>query len=178
MRETEGTLDGDGLRVAVVVSRFHDDITGGLLRGALATLRERGVAEDAIHVVHVPGALELALATQQVLRAEKPDAAVVLGCVIRGETDHYDFVCAETTRGCGKVALEHDTPVLFGLLTCDTLAQALARSGDGAGNKGAECAEGALRMATLARTVRDGGKGGPMGFGNSGGSAGPSGDAS
>jgi len=149
MRELEGELDGAGLKLALVVSRFHTSITDGLLSGALDKLRALGVADDDLLVVRVPGALELPQAAQRVLLTQRPHAVIALGCVIRGETDHYDFVCAETTRGCGQLAREYDVPVLFGLLTCDTQAQAVARSAPGPQNKGADCAEGAVRMARL-----------------------------
>jgi 6,7-dimethyl-8-ribityllumazine synthase len=153
MRQTEGTLDGTGLRLAAVVSRFHAEITGGLLAGALAEWAARGVDPDRIEVVHVPGALELPLAAAWLAARGDLDALVVLGAVIRGATDHYDYVCAETTRGCGRVALDHRLPVLFGVLTCDTLAQALERARPGPGNKGGEAAVAALAMATLGRRL-------------------------
>lgn len=149
MRELEGAADGTGLKVALVVSRFHSSITDALLRGALARLAELGTAEADVTVVHVPGALELPQAALRLAGRGGHDALVVLGCVIRGETDHYDFVCAETTRGCGRVGAAFGLPVMFGLLTCDSMAQARARSGPDADNKGGECAEGAVRMARL-----------------------------
>ncbi|GJM20577.1 MAG: 6,7-dimethyl-8-ribityllumazine synthase [Planctomycetota bacterium] len=149
MRELEGELNGAGLKVAIVVSRFHTSITDNLLSGALEKLRTLGVADDDLLVVRVPGALELPQAAERVLLSQRPHAVIALGCVIRGETDHYDFVCAETTRGCGRLAHEYQVPMLFGLLTCDTQAQAVARSAPGPDNKGAHCAEGAVQMARL-----------------------------
>jgi len=156
MRQIEGTLDGTGLQLALVVSRFHADITGGLLAGALAEWAAHGVEDGRIEVLHVPGALELPVAAGWLAARGGLDALGVLGAVIRGETDHYDYVCAETTRGCGRVALDHGLPVLFGVLTCDTLAQALDRSRPGPANKGGEVAAAALRMATLRRALRAG----------------------
>lgn len=155
MRELEGELDGAGLKVALVVSRFHTSITEGLLGGALDKLRALGVADDDLLVTRVPGALELPQAAQRVLDTQHPQAVILLGCVIRGETDHYDFVCAETTRGAGRLAAASGVPVLFGLLTCDTQAQAVARSAPGPNNKGADCAEGAVRMARLFAALGD-----------------------
>lgn len=149
MHEFEGQLDGQGLGLALVVSRFHGAITASLLKGALDELAARGVADDRISISWVPGALELPIAAQWMARSGSYDAVITLGCVIRGETDHYDFVCSEATRGCGRVALTHDLPVVFGVLTCDTTAQAAARSGPNDDNKGKHCAETAVRMANL-----------------------------
>lgn len=149
MRELIGAADGAGLKVGIVVARFHSSITEALLTGALDRLAELGVADDDVVVARVPGALELPQAAQQLAGRGGLHALVVLGCVVRGETDHYDFVCAETTRGCGRVGAAFGLPVLFGLLTCDTMAQAQARSAPGPDNKGAECAEGAVEMARL-----------------------------
>ncbi len=162
MREFEGQLDGpptgslaaQGFHIALVVSRFHEAITKNLLSGALAELEARGVPESQVTLAWVPGALELPLVAQTLAQSGQHDAVVVLGCVIRGDTDHYDFVCSETTRGCGRVALEHSLPVLFGLLTCDTMAQAVARSGPNADNKGTQCAQAALRMIRLQRSLK------------------------
>ncbi len=159
MREYEGPLDGQGLHVGLVVARFHQAVTDALLEGALGAFRARGVDEDDITVVYVPGALELPLGAEMLAQSGRYDALVTLGCVIRGETDHYDFVCAEATRGCGRVALDHGVPVMFGVLTCDTTAQAAARSGPDDDNKGKHCAEGALRMARLRRMLGGSGAG-------------------
>ena len=155
MREFEGQLDGQGLHISLVVSRFHEAITTSLLKGALSELADRGVSEKNIQVAYVPGALELPIAAQWMAQKESCDAVIVLGCVIRGETDHYDFVCSEATRGCGRVAAAHDTPVMFGVLTCDTSAQAAARSGPNEDNKGKHCAESAIRMALLRRALNE-----------------------
>ena len=154
MRELTGQTDGQGLHVALVVSRFNEAITSGLLEGARQELLARGVADEDCTLVRVPGALELPFAAELLARSGAHDAIVVLGAVIQGETDHYDFVCAETTRGCGRVATQHGLPVLFGVLTCQTLGQATARSGPGPENKGAECARAAVEMAHLARALR------------------------
>jgi len=153
MRESIGPLDGTGLHVSLVVAQFNEGITSGLADGAVAELKALGVADDHLHLVRVPGALELPLAADLLARAGGTDAILVLGAVIQGDTDHYDFVCAETTRGCGRVALDHGLPVLFGVLTCQTLAQASSRSASGPGNKGAECARAAVSMARLAQQL-------------------------
>ena len=155
MREFEGQLDGQGLHISLVVSRFHEAVTTSLLQGALSELAARSVAEEDIRVSFVPGALELPIAAQWMARAGSCDAVIVLGCVIRGETDHYDFVCAEATRGCGRVAAAENTPVLFGVLTCDTSAQAAARSGSNNDNKGKHCAESAIRMVRLRQALNE-----------------------
>jgi 6,7-dimethyl-8-ribityllumazine synthase len=154
MREIRGTLDGRQRRIAIAVSRYNESITRGLLDGALAALREAGVAEDAITVVSVPGALELPLVTLELARGGRHDAVVALGAVIRGETDHYAYVCAETSAGCTRAALDTGVPVGFGVLTCETLAQAQARAGAPGKNKGREAARAALEQADLLAQLR------------------------
>ena len=149
----EGGLDGSDLRLAVVVSRFNEIVTEPLLRGALATAREFGVGEDSLDVVRVPGAFELPQAARRLAGNGGYDAIVCLGAVVRGETPHFDYVCNEAARGITMVAQEFDLPVAFGVLTCDTMAQARARSGGSAGNKGDEAMRAALEMANLFRTI-------------------------
>ena len=153
MHLIEGTTDGRGLCLAVVASRFNDDVVGGLVRGALRALGDCGVADDDITLVRVPGALELPLAARRLARSGRHQAVIVLGAVIRGETDHYDFVCAGALRGCAQVADDTGVPVLQGLLTCGTLGLALARSADDERNKGAEVARAAVEMADLCRRL-------------------------
>ena len=160
MEVLEGRPSGAGRRVAVCVSRFNEEITGRLLDGALAALRGAGVADGAVTVVRVPGAFELPFAAQAAIDASLEDprgplsAVVALGAVIRGETDHYDYVCEAAREGCLRVSLDTGVPVLFGVLTCDTDEQAEARSGGAHGNKGADVALDALRMADLAERLR------------------------
>jgi 6,7-dimethyl-8-ribityllumazine synthase len=149
MHEIEGSHDGRDLAIALVVSRFNATITEGLLAGALAELSRLGVADDGISVVRVPGALELPMAARYVAFGSEVDAVIVLGAVIRGDTDHYDFVCSQTTRGCMGVADESGVPVAFGVLTCETLTQAGIRSSDDEHNKGCEAARTAVEMANL-----------------------------
>jgi 6,7-dimethyl-8-ribityllumazine synthase len=149
MRTLEGPLDGAGLHVAVVVSRFNELITERLLDGALSTARECGVAEDALEVVWVPGAFELPTAARWVAQSQRYDAIACVGAVIRGETPHFEFVAGEAARGIAEVAREFDLPVTFGVITSDTLAQAQARAGGTVGNKGREAMLAAIEMANL-----------------------------
>jgi 6,7-dimethyl-8-ribityllumazine synthase len=155
MREYRGTLDGRRLRVAIAVSRYNESVTRGLLEGARAALAECGVPDAAVDVAHVPGALELPVAARELALSGRYDAVVALGAVIRGETDHYEHVCAEATRGCGQVALQTGVPVGFGVLTCETLAQARDRSTTPAKNKGAEAARSAIETANLLAGLRE-----------------------
>jgi len=150
----EGRPLGQGRRVAVTVSRFNEPVTERLLEGALDALRGAGVADDAVEVVHVPGAFELPLAADVLAASGRFDAVVALGAVIRGETTHYDFVCRAATDGLLRVGLEQGIPVLFGVLTCEDGDQAASRAGGTHGNKGADCALDALRMIDLLECVR------------------------
>ncbi|MGH7676703.1 MAG: 6,7-dimethyl-8-ribityllumazine synthase [Gemmatimonadales bacterium] len=146
-------------RVAVVISRYNELVTARLLEGARTALRERGVRDDHVDVFWVPGALELPVAAEAAATSGRYTAIVALGCVIRGETAHFDIVAGESARGLGNVALAHRAPLGFGVLTTDTLEQALARSGGAAGNKGFEAAAAALDtaevLARLTRAARD-----------------------
>ena len=153
MATYEGGLDGSDLRLAVVVSRFNEIVTEPLLRGALATARDQGVAEDSLDVVRVPGAFELPQAARRLAGLGRYDAIVCLGAVVRGETPHFDYVCNEAARGLTMVAQEFNLPVAFGVLTCDSMAQARARSGGSAGNKGDEAVRAAIEMANLFRQI-------------------------
>ena len=153
MATYEGGLDGSDLRLAVVVSRFNEIVTEPLLRGALATARDLGVGEDSLDVVRVPGAFELPQAARRLAGLGRYDAIVCLGAVVRGETPHFDYVCNEAARGLTMVAREFNLPVAFGVLTCDTMAQARARSGGSGGNKGDEAVRAAIEMANLFRKI-------------------------
>ena len=147
------TLEGDqnarGLRVGVVVSRFNEFITGNLLTGALEVLDQCGVEEGDLKVIKVPGAFELPQAAKKLCSTGSFDAVICLGAVIRGDTSHFDYICAETSRGIGQVGLEFNVPVLFGVLTTENVDQAVARSEAGFSNKGREAAMAAIEMATL-----------------------------
>jgi len=135
------------LRVAILVSRYHERVTGRLLDGARAACREAGVEDAGVDVIHVPGAFELGVAAEACARSGRYQALVALGAVVRGETPHFDYVAGETSRVLAEVAREHAIPVGFGLLTTETLEQASARAGGAAGNKGPEAAQAALEMA-------------------------------
>ena len=134
-------------RIVVVISRFNEGVTRRLLDGAMHALADAGYGEDRVDAVWVPGAFELAVTVRRALGTGRYRAAVALGAVIRGETPHFDYICAETARGLSDTARETGIPVGFGVLTCDTLAQAMARAGGEAGNKGAEAAAAALETA-------------------------------
>ena len=150
MTEFRGTPRAPATRrVALVVSRYHELITGKLLEGARACCREHGVKEDHVDVVWAPGAFELPIVAEAAASSGRYAAIVALGCVIRGETPHFDYVAGEAARGLGNVALAHQVPVGFGVLTVDTQDQAEARAGGNAGNKGFEAAEAALATADL-----------------------------
>jgi 6,7-dimethyl-8-ribityllumazine synthase len=147
---------GHGLRVGIAVARFNEIVTEKLLAGALATLREHGVADDRVTVLWVPGAFELPMACAW-LAANGHDATVMLGAVVRGGTDHYEHVCGGVTDGAMRVGLDHGVPLGFGVLTCASMDQALARAGGEHGNKGSDAAIAALAMADLrARLPRPG----------------------
>jgi len=152
----DGACDGGDLRVAVVRSRFNDLVTQRLLAGALAALREGGVADDRLLRIEVPGALELAFAAKLAIERHRVDAVVCLGAVIRGETDHYEHVCRVAADSIARVALETGVPVAFGVLTCENLEQALARSADGSDHRGRDAARAALAMADLKRRLAAG----------------------
>ncbi|MCP5152223.1 MAG: 6,7-dimethyl-8-ribityllumazine synthase [Ectothiorhodospiraceae bacterium] len=141
--------EGAGRRFAIVAARFNADIVDRLLEGALACLGEHGVASTDVDVVRVPGAFEIPLAAQRLAATGGYDAVVGLGTVIRGETPHFDYVCNECARGVAAVSLQHDLPVIFGVLTTDDHAQALARAGGAHGHKGREAALAALEMVTV-----------------------------
>ena len=149
MAEFSGTPAGAGRRIAVVASRFNEPVTQRLLDGALDALTRHGVSADDIDVVWVPGAWELAAAARFLLASERYDALVALGAVIRGETPHFDYVAGEGAGGLADAGAEASVPIGFGLLTCDTMDQALARAGGAHGNKGWDAAIAALEMADL-----------------------------
>ncbi|MFC7365575.1 MULTISPECIES: 6,7-dimethyl-8-ribityllumazine synthase [Bhargavaea] len=151
----EGNLVGTDLKIAIVAGRFNEFITGRLVEGALDTLRRHGVAEEDIDVAKVPGAFEIPLAAQNLAASGKYDAVITLGAVIRGATAHFDYVCAEAAKGVAKAAADTGIPVLFGVITTDTIEQAIERAGTKAGNKGAESATAAIEMANLLRQLRD-----------------------
>ena len=156
--EHRGELDGTGQRYGIVVARFNPMVTEVLLEGAVSAFLRHGVSSEAIEVVRVPGAFELPPAVARLEERGGVDGIVALGCVIRGETPHFDFVAGEAARGLGTLAVEATIPVIFGVLTTETLEQALVRAGtrsdDETDNKGWEAAEAAIEMANLYRTLR------------------------
>jgi 6,7-dimethyl-8-ribityllumazine synthase len=150
MAEFTAAPRGEGRRIAVAVSRFNESVTQKLLDGALDALTRHGVNFDDVDVIWVPGAWELPVAARKLLASDRFDALVALGAVIRGETPHFDYVAGEATRGLQQASAEYETPIGFGVLTCDTMEQAMARSGGTHGNKGWDAALAALEMADLA----------------------------
>jgi 6,7-dimethyl-8-ribityllumazine synthase len=152
VRTIEGDLQGQGLKVAIVASRFNGFITDRLVEGALDALRRHGVQERDISLVKVPGSFELPLAVRRA-SAGKVDAVIALGTLIRGGTPHFDYLSAEVTKGIAQVTLDSGVPVSFGVLTTDTVEQAIERAGTKAGNKGFEAALSAIEMAKLLRQM-------------------------
>jgi 6,7-dimethyl-8-ribityllumazine synthase len=149
-----GTISAEGLRFAVVVSRFNSFITERLLQGALDALERCGATGDNVDVLHVPGSFELPLTAKKLAQAGCYDAIIAIGCILRGETAHYDYVCSETARGLQLAQMDTGVPVMFCVLTCDTLEQAIDRAGLKGGNKGFEAGLGAVEMAQLSRKLR------------------------
>lgn len=145
----QGNFNGEGKHIGIVVSRFNEFITSKLLGGALDALTRHGVKEDDITVAWAPGAFEVPLVAKHMAQSGNYSAVLALGCVIRGATPHFDYVAAEAAKGIGHVMLDTGVPVLFGILTTDSIEQAIERAGTKAGNKGSDAAMGALEMANL-----------------------------
>jgi 6,7-dimethyl-8-ribityllumazine synthase len=152
----DGNLDAQGLRFAIVVSRFNSFITERLLAAAVDALERAGATKEDVVVVHVPGAFELPIISKKLAASGKYDALVAIGCVLRGETAHYDYVCSETSRGLQLAQMDTGVPVMFCVLTCDNLEQAIDRAGLKGGNKGFEAGLGAVEMARLSRKLGGG----------------------
>jgi 6,7-dimethyl-8-ribityllumazine synthase len=155
-RIIEGQLNAKGLRFAVIVARFNSFITERLLGGALDALARTGAADSDIEVVKVPGSWELPLVARELARQKRHDAIVCLGAVIRGETPHFDYVAGEAAKGVAHASVESGIPIAFGVLTCNTVEQAVDRAGGKGGNKGADAAMTAIEMAHLMRQLRQG----------------------
>ena len=157
MREiqvVEGKVVADeNMRVAIVASRFNEIIVNKLLGGAVDGLVRHGVSEEKITAVWVPGAFEIPLVASKMAKSGRYDAIICLGAVIRGSTSHYDYVCAEVSKGIAQVSLNAGIPVMFGVLTTDTIEQAIERAGTKAGNKGFECGQGAIEMVNVLRQI-------------------------
>jgi 6,7-dimethyl-8-ribityllumazine synthase len=153
MKVLEGKLIGGSEKIAIVAARFNEFIVSKLISGAEDTLLRHGVAADNITLAWVPGAFEIPFLAQKLAQSGKYDAVICLGAVIRGSTSHYDYVCAEVSKGIAQVGMQTGVPCLFGVLTTDNIEQAIERAGTKAGNKGADCALGALEMIDLMRQV-------------------------
>ena len=152
-RVLEGQLSAKGLKVALVVSRFNDFLTRRLLEGAVDALRRHGAEDDNLTTVWTPGSFELPLAAKKLAESGRYDAIVALGAIIRGATPHFDYVAGEVTKGLAQVSLASGLPVAFGVLTCDTLEQAVERAGTKSGNKGFDAALSAMEMADLFKAL-------------------------
>lgn len=153
MKRFEGKLVSENIRVGVVCARFNDFIVSRLLAGCEDTLLRHGVREEDIAVAWVPGAFEIPLIASKMAKSGKYDAVIALGAVIRGSTSHYDYVCNEVSKGVASVSLETGVPVMFGVLTTENIEQAIERAGTKAGNKGYDCALGAVEMVNLIREI-------------------------
>lgn len=149
----EGKLVAEGLKIGIVVARFNEFITSKLLGGALDALKRHGANDEDIEIAWVPGAFEIPLVAQKMAASQKYQAVICLGTVIRGSTSHYDYVCAEVSKGVAHVALASGVPTIFGVLTTDTIEQAIERAGTKAGNKGFDAAVSAIEMANLLRSI-------------------------
>ena len=154
MKVYEGKLVSEGVKVGIVVARFNEFITSKLLGGAIDGLKRENVKEEDIEVAWVPGAFEIPLIAKKMAESKKYDAVICLGAVIRGATSHYDYVCSEVSKGVAQVSMSSEIPVMFGVLTTDTIEQAVERAGTKAGNKGFECAQGAIEMVNLNREMK------------------------
>ncbi|GGF21326.1 6,7-dimethyl-8-ribityllumazine synthase [Halobacillus andaensis] len=147
----EGNLVGSGLKVGIVVGRFNDFITGRLYEGAVDALKRHGVDLDDVEAAYVPGAYEIPMVANKMAGSGKYDAVITLGAVIRGSTPHFDYVCGEAAKGVSQASMQSGVPVIFGVITTDTIEQAIERAGTKAGNKGWEAATAAIEMANLNR---------------------------
>lgn len=155
MKTLEGKVVSKGIKVGIVASRFNEFIVNKLVGGAVDGLVRHDVAEDDIEIAWVPGAFEIPLIAQKMAQSGKYDAVIALGAVIRGATSHYDIVCNEVAKGVAQVSLQSGVPVLFGVITTDTIEQAVERAGTKAGNKGYDCATSAIEMVNLIKQIED-----------------------
>ena len=153
MKTFEGKMVAKGIRVGIVVARFNEFITSKLLGGAMDALVRHDINEDDVDVAWVPGAFEIPLIAKKMAKSGKYDAVIALGAVIRGSTSHYDYVCNEVSKGVAAASLESGVPVMFGVVTTENIEQAIERAGTKAGNKGYDCALGAIEMVNLLRQI-------------------------
>ncbi|AKP67864.1 6,7-dimethyl-8-ribityllumazine synthase [Companilactobacillus ginsenosidimutans] len=153
MAEIRGKIDGKGLKIGIVVAQFNEIVTSKLLCGAVNELEKYNVAADDITTLWVPGAVEIPRIVKKLSDSGEVDGIITLGAVVRGETAHFDYVCAESANGIAEVSLHGDVPVMYGVLTTNTMDQAMNRAGGKAGNKGADCASGVLEMINLEKSI-------------------------
>ena len=153
MKVIEGVFSGEGLKIGIIASRFNEFITSKLVSGAEDCLKRHGVSDNDMSVAWVPGAFEVPIIAKRMATSGKYDAVICVGAVIRGATSHYDYVCNEVSKGIATVSLETGIPVLFGILTTDTIEQVIERAGTKAGNKGTDCAMSALEMINLIKNI-------------------------
>jgi 6,7-dimethyl-8-ribityllumazine synthase len=153
MKEYNGNLTAEGLKFGVIVARFNSFITERLLEGSIDCIKRHGGDEDGIEIIRVPGAFEIPLAAQKMAKSKKYDAIICLGAVIRGATSHYDLVSNEAVKGISHVSLNQEIPIMFGILTTDTIEQAIERAGTKAGNKGFDSALSAIEMVNLLKNI-------------------------
>ncbi len=154
MKTLEGAYDGKGLKIAIVASRFNEFITAKLISGARDSLLRHGTNDDDITLAWVPGAFEIPVTAKRLAESGEFDAIICLGAVIRGSTSHYDYVCAEVSKGIAQISLASGMPVMFGILTTDNIEQAIERAGTKSGNKGFDCAQEAIEMVNLFRKIK------------------------
>ncbi len=155
MKTFEGKLIPKEIKVGIVAARFNEFITSKLLSGALDGLLRHNIREETVHIAWVPGAFEIPLIASKMAKSGKYDAVICLGAVIRGSTSHYDYVCSEVSKGIASVSLTSGIPVMFGVLTTENIEQAIERAGTKAGNKGYDCALGAIEMVNLIREIEN-----------------------
>lgn len=153
MKKIEGNVVAEGIKIGIVASRFNEFIVSKLVGGAEDGLVRHNVKEEDITVAWVPGAFEIPVVAKKMAKSGKYDAVICLGAVIRGQTSHYDYVCAEVSKGIAQASMESEIPVMFGILTTDNIEQAVERAGTKAGNKGYDCALGAIEMVNLLRQL-------------------------
>lgn len=153
MKTIEGALTTNGEKFCIIIARFNEFIGSKLLSGAIDELRRHGISESDIDVVWVPGAFEIPIVVKKCAKSGKYSAIITLGAVIKGSTSHYDYVCAEVSKGVATVGLETEVPVIFGVLTTDNIEQAIERAGTKAGNKGSDAAKSAIEMANLLKQI-------------------------
>ena len=153
MRTFEGKFDGRNVKIAIVAGRFNEFITSKLIGGALDVLKRNDVSEENIDIAWVPGAFEIPLIAKKLANTQKYDAIITLGAVIKGSTPHFDYVCAEVSKGVAQISLQSELPVIFGVLTTNNIEEAIERAGTKAGNKGADAAFSAIEMINLIREI-------------------------